>query len=151
MRVSFLLATGLGTLTLAACGGSAEEPPVEQIIVREPGEAMITTPAEAATDLVALGELAFSTCTGCHVADVGEASRAGPNLYGVVGREAGALDDFAYSDALAGSGIVWSESELDAFLTNPSGRVAGTSMLAGAVRNSDTREAIIAYLGTLAE
>ncbi len=76
---------------------------------------------------------------------------AGPNLYGVVGRAAGALDDFAYSEALVSSGITWTEGELDAFLTNPTGKVAGTSMVAGAVSNDENRAAIIAYLSSLSE
>ena len=151
MRARALLTAGFGALTLVACGGSAEEPPIEQVVVREPGEAAPVTEVDAAVDLVATGQRAFAMCSGCHVDAAGEASMAGPNLYGVIGREAGALDDFAYSEALAGSGITWTEAELDAFLANPTGKVAGTSMVAGAVGNAETRAAIIAYLGSLSE
>lgn len=151
MRARALLTAGFGALTLVACGGSAEEPPVEQIVVREPGEVAPAVENEESIDLVAAGQRAFAMCTGCHVAGVGEASMAGPNLYGVVGRVAGSLDDFAYSEALAGSGITWTDGELDAFLANPTSKVAGTSMVAGAVSNDENRAAIIAYLGSLSE
>lgn len=153
MRKQAFLGAGLLTIMLTACGGSPEQEVVEQIVVRGPGEAapVSADAAATATDLVAAGEAAFALCTGCHVAEAGEASRAGPNLYGVVGREAGALDDFAYSDALAGSGIIWDADQLDAYIANPTGAVSGTIMSAGAVEDSDQRAAIIAYLESLNE
>ena len=106
MRKSAFLVAGLLTVMLAACG-SSEEPPevVEQIVVREPGAPVQAAPSgeAATTDLVAMGEDAFQMCTGCHAFEAGAPSAAGPNLYGVVGRVAGSLDDFPYSDALAAS------------------------------------------------
>lgn len=158
MRKHAIFAASLLTL-VTACAGSAEEPPVEQIVVREPGEqASSAAPEEGAevvadtvVDLVAKGEAAFAVCTGCHVAEAGEPSMAGPNLHGVVGREAGALDDFAYSDALANSGITWDAAELDRFLADPAGRVEGTTMVAGGVSDDENRVAIVAYLNSLSE
>lgn len=157
MRGQAVLATGLLTILLAACGSSAEQEVVEQIVVRSPGEAgppsepVVPLSGDTATDLVAAGEAAFAMCTGCHVAEAGEASMAGPNLYGVVGRAAGALDDFAYSDALGTSGITWDTAQLDRYIANPAGAVPGTIMVAGAVEDDDRRAAIIAYLESLSE
>lgn len=144
------------TFLLAACGGSEQPEVVEQIKVREPGEASAANSSPSAepgasTDVVAAGEAAFAVCSGCHVAEKGAASMAGPNLHGVFGRKAGALDDFAYSDALAGSDITWDIESLDRFLSNPNGYVPGTSMAAGAVRDVETRAAIVAYLRSLSE
>jgi len=151
MRVTVWLAAGLCASVLTACGGSAEEPPISQIVVREPGDPPVNQSGNDPLDLVAMGEVAFSTCSGCHVADAGEPSRAGPNLYGVVGRKAGLLEDFAYSSALTESGITWSEAELGAFLSNPSAKIPGTTMVAGAVSNEESRAAIVAYLASLSE
>ncbi|MCK0127676.1 c-type cytochrome [Erythrobacter sp. F6033] len=153
MRKQALMGTGLLTIMLTACGGSSEPEVVEQIVVSEPGEiAPVEAPAgDSSVDLVAAGEAAFAVCGGCHVAESGEASRAGPNLYGVVGRSAGSLDDFAYSDALAGSGITWDAAQLDEFIANPSAAVPGTIMVAGAVADDERRAAIIAYLESLSE
>ena len=160
MRNQAILAASLLALGLTACGGDPEQPPVEQIVIRAPGEpaAAVTQAASQAEagdagagDLIAAGEAAFAVCSGCHVAEAGEASMAGPNLYGVVGRKAAALDDFAYSEALAASGITWDIASLDRFLANPAGYVEGTSMAAGAVSDGEQRAAIVAYLGSLSE
>jgi cytochrome c len=138
----------IGALALAACGSKAE-PPVEQIVVREPGQPAGATTAPAATDLVAAGKAAFAVCATCHAVEAGKASGIGPNLNGVVGRKAGALADFGYSAALKQSGLTWTEAELDAFIANPSGKVPGTSMAAGAVSDAERRKAIVAYLASL--
>lgn len=155
MRNTAMLAASLFTVMLAACGSSEPEPVVEQIVIREPGapdaSAKATgegAPLDRPLDRVALGERAFQVCTGCHVAEKGGRSMAGPNLYGVVGRKAATLDDFYYSDALSGSDITWDYASLDRFLANPSGYVEGTSMVAGAVRDAQTRAAIVAYLAS---
>lgn len=143
----------LGCAALTACGGAEPAPePVEQIVVSKPGAEKAFSPALTdgrTLDTVAAGEAAFAACTACHVAKAGAASMAGPNLHGVFGRKAGALGDFQYSEALAGSNIVWNQTELDAYIADPAGNVAGTIMVAGAVGDSETRAAIIAYLQSL--
>lgn len=139
----------LAALLLAGCG-SEGQPPVEKIVVREPGQAAVAPqPAAPADDLVAQGKAAFAACAACHAVEAGAPSGVGPNLRGVAGRKAGSLEGFAYSDALKASGITWTESELDAFLANPAGKVPGTAMAAGAVGNAETRKAIVAYLASL--
>lgn len=152
--IASVLVASISLLGLAACSSESEEP-VEQIVIREPGDAASAVAGTASDtdsgDLVAMGKSAFAVCAACHSVEQGVPSRAGPNLYGVVGRAAGALDDFRYSDAMANSGLTWDEAELDAFLANPSAKVAGTSMVAGAVRDADRRAAITAYLASLPE
>lgn len=99
--------------------------------------------------LIAQGEAAFQSCTGCHAVANGAPSGAGPNLYGVAGRSAGVHPDYAFSGALASSGIVWDAASLDAFLADPSGTVPGSEMEAGMVRDAAERRAIVAYLMAL--
>ena len=153
MHKGAIMAVSVLTLALAACGDDPAPDPVEQIVVSEPGKGAgpASNPTAEGTDLVAAGQAAFAACSGCHVAEQGAESMAGPNLYGVVGRKAASLEDFAYSDALKASGITWTDAEIDAFIANPSGKVPGTSMAAGAVSDAETRAAIVAYLGSLSE
>ena len=153
MHKSAILGAGLITIMLTACGSSEPPEVVEQIVVREPGETA-TAPVEEAgdgdaqVDLVALGEDAFQMCTACHVIEEGAPSSAGPNLYGVIGRVAGSEENYPYSDALTASQITWDEASLDSYLADPGGFMPGTDMLAGSVRDEDSRTAIIAYLAS---
>lgn len=88
----------------------------------------LSTPLLAAGD-AAKGEAEFKKCKACHaiVADDGteiqKGGKTGPNLYGIVGRAAGTVPDFKYSEVMleAGEkGLVWSEENLIAYLPDPS-------------------------------
>ena len=153
MRNRAVLAVCLLTVMVTACGSSEEPPEVaEQIIVRERGAPDVAPEAAAgALDLVALGEDAFQTCTGCHSVDPDGRSAAGPNLYGIMGRQAGSLEGYSFSDAFVASQITWDEASLDGFLADPQGYIPGSEMLAGAVPDAENRTAIIAYLATQGE
>ena len=146
---AFALALTLAP-TLAGCHSKAEAP-VEQIVVRQRGAAMVpaAAAAPAAADLVAAGKAAFATCAACHSVDPNGTVLIGPNLHGVVRRPAGSFAGFGYSRAMKNSGIVWTEAELAAFLTNPSAKVPGTLMTVGQVDDAQRRAAIIAYLASL--
>ncbi|WP_416897745.1 MAG: c-type cytochrome [Minwuia sp.] len=87
-----------------------------------------------------------SRCIGCHSPD---ANRVGPKHRGVVGRAAGSVSSFRYSEALKDSGIVWTPEELDRWLAGPRSMVPGTRMTFS-VRHAADRADIIAYLRRLA-
>lgn len=105
--------------------------------------------AEAGPD-IANGKTTFNTmCNVCHSVQPGGAAGEGPNLYGLVGRPAGSQPAFAkYSEALKGSGLVWSPENLDRFLLSPMAMVPGTVMPM-LIRDDKTRADVIAYLATL--
>jgi cytochrome c len=89
------------------------------------------------------GRIAFEKrCTGCHALDH---EKAGPRLGGVVGRKAGAIHGFPYSDAVRKSGVIWNEATLDKWLTNPESVIPDTDM-AFRLDQAEERAAIIAYL-----
>ncbi|MEP2101440.1 MAG: c-type cytochrome [Parasphingorhabdus sp.] len=151
MKAVFRASAPVLVIALGACGSDPAPEPTEQIVVREPGQdgsdAAAAAPAEEATDsLVAAGKAAFNTCVACHVVDDSGINRIGPNLYGVIGRAAGSVDGFKYSDAMTSSGITWTKEELDNYLANPAAKVPGTTMMAGAISDAGRREAIIAYI-----
>lgn len=92
-----------------------------------------------------------STCAECHDDTPAQARLQGPPLFGVIGRQAGSIKGFGYSDALrkAGStGKTWTEAELDAFLADPDRSVPGGYMPV-AVTDAAERADLIAYLKTL--
>lgn len=93
-------------------------------------------------------ELAFNGhCRECHEFDKGD-NRIGPSLYGVVGRKAGSVPGFSYSESLKDSGITWTEQNLDQWITNPNKMVPGNNMGAIFSGLSDAKERakIIAFL-----
>ncbi len=88
----------------------------------------MAAPVFAAGD-AAKGEADFKKCKACHSiigadgTEVVKGGKTGPNLFGVVGRAAGSVEDFKYSDVMkeAGEkGLVWSEESLVSYLPDPS-------------------------------
>jgi len=92
------------------------------------------------------GKTVFGRCSGCHATTA--QNKVGPHLAGVFGRTAGTVAGFRYSKAMAGSGSVWNEQTLDAFLAAPTKTLPGTSMAVG-LPNAQDRADVIAYLKTL--
>ena len=75
----------------------------------------------------AQGEKVFGRCKACHVVDK-EQNRVGPHLVGIIGREAGSVETFKYSDAMKNSGKTWDEATLAAYLQDPKGYIPGNKM-----------------------
>ena len=93
------------------------------------------------------GERTFSDkCATCHSVKGAEPGPVGPNLANVVGRLPGKSKGFAYSDAMRAQRQRWTPERLDWFLTDPLGRVTGTSMSFTGLRNAAARADVICYL-----
>jgi cytochrome c len=84
-------------------------------------------------------------CSGCHALD---ADHEGPRLRGVVGRAAGTVKTFQYSEALKNANHVWDETNLNKWLTDPESVVPDNDM-SFQVPKQEERLAIIAYLKSL--
>lgn len=94
----------------------------------------------------------FKKCLACHSAEKGAASKAGPNLWGVIGRPHGALDDFkGYSEALKSKGGEWTYPDLAAFLHKPREWLPGTKMIFAGVSDTGELADLIAYMRTLSD
>jgi cytochrome c len=91
------------------------------------------------------GEKLFEECRACHLVERG-ASGVGPSLYGVMGRRAGALDDFRYSPALKKSGITWSKQTLDAYVLDPQKAVPSNRMPYAGMPEARDRADLIDYI-----
>lgn len=94
---------------------------------------------------VKAGKKVFRKCKACHSVKEGK-NGAGPSLHEVIGRKAGHLDGFSYSDAMAASGIVWGAETLSGFLAKPKDYLKGTSMAFSGVEKEQDLKDVIAYL-----
>jgi cytochrome c len=88
------------------------------------------------------GKTVYQACTGCHTLDEND---VGPKHRGVVGRVAGSVPDYPYSSALKNSHLVWTEANLDRWLSNPQALVPGAKMFFSLSDPKD-RADVIAYL-----
>ena len=104
----------------------------------------ISTQAMAEGD-VAKGEKVFKKCAACHTFEEGK-NKVGPSLYGVFGRAAGTLEDYKYSKAMIGFGIVWDDENMDAYLKKPRAFLKGTKMAFAGLKKDDQRADLIAFL-----
>ena len=108
------------------------------------GAAALAGTAAAAGD-AARGEQLYSRCAACHALAY---DRVGPRHCGLLGRRAGAVSGFDYSDAMKRSKLVWNAKTLDRFLADPVRTVPGTTMTYAGVPDPEERADLIAYLGS---
>lgn len=114
----------------------------------------------------AAGEKVFRQCQTCHVvADAdgntlaGKAAKTGPNLYGIVGEPLGAVEGFAFSDAMVTAGeqgAIWDEASLVSYLQDPTkflkdtlGDSKARSKMSFRVRKEEDAKNVIAYIYSL--
>jgi cytochrome c len=94
----------------------------------------------------AAGEKVFQKCRACH--QVGETAKnaVGPVLNGLIGRKAGTIEGYSYTDANKNSGITWDEATLAEYLKNPKAKIPGTKMIFPGLTKDDEITNIIAFL-----
>ncbi len=98
------------------------------------------------------GKAAFKACAACHSAEKGAASKAGPNLWDVLGRKHGAVADFGgYSDAMKAKDSPWTYEELAGFLHSPRTWIPGTRMVFNGISDNHTLADVIVYIRTLSD
>ncbi len=160
MRISVMNVVALALVT-AGCGGNEPTQVPGDTVDAAESEPAVPAPAEPAEVAGAVEEVAmvvapavarpagFAQCAVCHVTEAGQASTLGPNLFGIVGRKAGALEGFTYSAAMKNAGLTWDAAQIDAFITRPQKVVPGTRMAFGGVADAAKRKEIVDYLASL--
>lgn len=129
----------------------AEAAPAEAAPAAEaPAEAAAPAGGVAAlmaTADVAKGKSTFMQCMACHsLKPESEPGKMGPTLHGVIGRAAGSVPDFKYSDAVASSGKTWTVEEIDHWLEKPSQYLPGNKMVFMGLKNPQDRANVLAYI-----
>ena len=92
------------------------------------------------------GEELYGRCLACHAL---EQDRVGPRHCGLLGRKAGSVPGFEYSEAMKRSGLTWDARTLDRFLADPMKVVPNTTMTYAGIADPRERADLIAYLRTI--
>jgi cytochrome c len=87
-------------------------------------------------------------CAACHTQRPGALVVFGPSLEGVVGRPAGSMAGFPYSDALKKSGLVWTEDNLRKWIADSAHTVPNTLMPHVSISDPAEQIYLVAYLKT---
>lgn len=125
--------------------------------------ALLTGPAfcEGTEDAAAAADEVYATikldagaavfdaeCRRCHASDaLGE--NYGPPLENVVGRAAGSVPDYPYSEALKISGIIWTDAALRAWMEDNTGFMPGTKMRHVGIDDPMVQDMVLLYLNSI--
>lgn len=114
---------------------------------------IVAAPTFAIADEVDLkkGKKVFKKCAACHAVGDKAKNKVGPKLNGVVGRKAGTVEGFKYSQAMLDSGLTWDEVTLGEYLEDPKGKVPGNKMIFRGLKKEKQRKNLIGYLATFNE
>jgi cytochrome c len=88
-------------------------------------------------------------CASCHTPKRDSPVVLGPSLQGILGRPAGSVAGFPYSDALKKSGIVWSEDNLRKWIADAHQMVPNTLMPHASISDPAEQLYVVEYLKTL--
>ena len=133
------------------CGWAAVVPFVTALATLAPAE----TPAEAnpppteLTGTAAIGrELYLARCSNCHSNKAGETLFA-PTLRGVIGRKAGGMEGFPYSEKLQNLDFAWTPDSLRGWLSTQSLESPILRMRHLGVEDPGDVQALVEFLATL--
>ena len=111
-------------------------------------------PAAAQQGNAADGAEVFKKCRACHDVGPEAKNKVGPLLNDVVGRTAGTVAQFPYSEAnraAGANGLTWSEGSLAKYLEDPRAFMPGTKMAFAGLKDPQDRDDLIAYLKTFSK
>ncbi|MDB9744766.1 cytochrome c family protein [Pelagibacteraceae bacterium] len=94
------------------------------------------------------GEKVFKKCTACHQIASDGKNMIGPNLWSVIGRTAGSVNDYKYSKAMIAYGKKWTFEEMNSYLIKPQAYVKGTKMAFAGLRKEKDRASVILFMNS---
>ena len=112
---------------------------------------VVALPGIASAQDADAGKKIFKKCAPCHSIGPGAKHKVGPNLTGVIGRGAGTIEGFKFSEAMKGSGITWDEATFKEYTADPKAKVPGNKMIFPGVKDELDRDDLYAYIVTFSE
>ncbi|MBF0186525.1 MAG: c-type cytochrome [Magnetococcales bacterium] len=113
-------------------------------------------------DVDAGKRLAENNCGVCHDLTESQQNVKGPYLWGILGRQAGSIDEFAYGvrfrEVVEASPFRWDSRSLELFIADPDRFLEGTRMAQpksehtlafSGIQDTTNRRNLLAYLKTL--
>ena len=105
-------------------------------------------PAAAQAADAEAGKTTFNKCKVCHQIGEGAKNAVGPQLNGVIGRKAGTVEGFAYSEPMKNFGKTWDEATLKEYLTDPKKAVPGNKMVFMGLKDPADIDNVIEFIKT---
>lgn len=143
-----LMALGALLVMAPASGALAQQATEQAAVAAAPAGADAPAGEQPAVELTP-NQRTLNTCRACHTFEKGQRALIGPNLHGVFGRRAAAIEGFRYSAnmrALGETGHVWSDQTLRPWLANPKAVVPSTAMRFPGIPSEQHLEEFIPFL-----
>jgi len=106
---------------------------------------VFAAPAARAQDAAA-GQKVFNLCRACHQIGPNARNLVGPKLNGVIGRKAGSVEGYNYSDANKNSGLTWDEATFSEYIKNPRAKIPRTKMVFAGLKDEKRIKDLLAFL-----
>ncbi len=102
--------------------------------------------AGAAAEDLDNGKAIFNKCRACHQIGENAKNLVGPILNGLIGRKAGTIEGYKYSEANKTSGITWDEATFREYIKNPKGKIPNTKMVFAGLTDDQDIDDLLAFL-----
>ena len=107
---------------------------------------IVALPALAVAQDMENGKAVWNKCRACHQVGEGAKNMVGPVLNGLLGRKAGTIEGFNYSEANKTSGITWDEATFREYIKNPKAKIPNTKMVFVGLSDERDIEDLLAFL-----
>ena len=107
---------------------------------------MVAMPGMAAAQSAEDGKAVFNKCRACHQVGPTAKNMVGPALNGLMGRKAGTVEGFNYSEANKNSGITWDQATFREYIKNPKAKIPNTKMVFPGLNDEKDINDLLAFL-----